>query len=101
MKIERWFKGCMVHGNVVDGYEEPGVERAECLGSIVTGNEWRDIQALDRMAGVIARLFPGRICDCWGASIQVVHFNNAPETTREDVDKVLLAYTEEVEAASG
>ena len=105
MKIDRWFQGPMVHGVEPEHWgtlvSEPGERgvRPECLGSAVTLNTWQDNTALERVDKIIDRLFPGRVCDCALPVYRVIHFNNSKETTREDVDKVLRIYTEEVEAA--
>lgn len=95
MKITRWFKGNDAHGGFVNASTEGGLGMSDCLGSAIG---WPNVTGMAQVAQIIDRLFPGRICDCWSSAIQVMHFNNHPETTREDIDKVLLAYTEETEA---
>jgi hypothetical protein len=95
MKIERWFQGHSPHFSG-HPWAEQGAGISECLGSVVG---WGRLSELAQVDVIIDRLFPGRICDCRWPVNRVVHFNNHPETTREDVDKVLHIYTEEVEAA--
>ena len=93
-----WFQGVMYCGGVRmagTAYDGGG---STCL--------WlhADEQGADlvRLAEIVARLFPSRTtcgpCEV-SAITRLIHFNNAPETTREDVTKVLKTYTEEMETA--
>jgi hypothetical protein len=45
-----------------------------------------------QLASIIGTLFPERACACAMLAEQVVHFNNHPATTRDEVDKILHAY---------
>lgn len=45
-----------------------------------------------QVAAIITTLFPERACGCDIAAYQVVHFNNHPDTTRDEVDKILHTY---------
>lgn len=105
MKIERWFKGSATcTGFKPDLFQpEEGEGVATCLAiELEVETPYEQVPAAARrMANIIDRLFPERACQCFKAADAqsgcLVHFNNHPETTREDVDKVLLVYTEETE----
>jgi hypothetical protein len=97
MNIERWFQGSDVCGQreirpalfIEDG---DGSVMPRCLLMVMP---WGEEAALLR---IIERHFSARACRCDDRHAnRIVHFNNNPETTREDIDKVLRIYTEETE----
>jgi hypothetical protein len=105
MRIERWFQG--VGGC---GYQrlrpaavcEPGaLITPHCLYTASSCVEGEDVL---RLAAITTRLF-GHRCLCPDDNStprrisRMVHINNHPETTREDIDKILRVYTEEMEAS--
>lgn len=104
MDIKRWFQGVAVcSGTRASGiiYEESalGEPMANCLWTQAQ-LDGLSRQATTRLAAVVERHFPARAwCEqCSVGSIsRLIHFNNHPETTREDIDKVLRIYTEEME----
>ena len=96
MKITRWFQGAATcAGDRWDGIQEPGdwPTPAACLLMALPHFERAETLVLR----IINRHFSARACRCPNAHMatRIVHFNNHPETTREDVDKVLRIYDEE------
>ena len=102
MKIVRWFKGMgACDGLTQELWQEDGPvgTTSHCLMTQAIFEDQVGIDAVKKMAEIIARHFSARcLCASEEATTRVIHFNNHPETTREDVDKVLRAYTEETEA---
>lgn len=94
-KIERWFKGTSVCTGVRSAPldEGPFGDAELCLAMATQGQS-----ELTALADIILRLFPERACRCneylWN---RVVHFNNHPNTTRGDVDKIMHTYEMEKE----
>ncbi len=96
LKIDRWFQGAATCvGDRWDGIQEPGdwPTPAACLLMVLP----HFAGAETKVAAIIERHWSARACRCEKAApaTRIVHFNNHPETTREDVDKVLLIYSEE------
>ena len=98
MKIERWFQGVATcsgerrEGNIC----EEGPYLATCLLMALPflgGAEERIVQ-------IIERHFSHRACQCpgIGPALRIVHANNHPDTTREDIDKILRIFNEEKDA---
>lgn len=104
MRIERWFQsvaGCAGDRPGFGLFEEPGTTpMAMCLFTQACLDRLSP-QATARLAAVIERHFPARSwcerCE-WSPITRLIHFNNSPATTRADVDKVLLIFTEEQDA---
>ncbi len=99
MKIERWFKGAASCGPSAP-MQEDGDAMAQCLWTQITyvglGHETA------RLAEIIRRHFGGReVCEMcqWSDLTFIIHTNNSPATTREDVDKILRIFSEEMERA--
>ena len=83
-------------------YEEApfGGPMAHCLWTQAAA-DGLSLAAQQRLADVISRQFPSRAtCEKCETSpiMRMIHFNNDPATTREDIDKILRIYTEESEA---
>jgi hypothetical protein len=110
MKINRWFQGAAVCGGFREYpaggafhlYEEApfGAAPAHCLWTQAS-YDGATLAQTRRLADVIARHFPSRATcqQCEQSPImRLIHFNNDPLTTREDIDKVLQIFTEESEA---
>jgi hypothetical protein len=87
--IERWFKGPATCGGFTAGKVSAESWRGGQVHCLFTARD-SDLE-VDQLAAIIARLFPERACRCPGArpSTQVIHFNNHPATTRDDVDKIV------------
>lgn len=103
MHIARWFQSTTVCAGLRAGsgmFEEAGDEMAQCLFTQAMYDRL-DTAAQGRLAAVVERHFPARSwcerCE-WSPITRLIHFNNHPETTREDLDKVLRVFTEEEDA---
>ena len=95
LKIDRWFQGvgtCAGDRWTGNAYEE-GSAPADCLLMVLP----HFARAEAHVLRIIERHYGARACQCPGlhAETRIVHFNNHPATTREDVDKVLRIYSEE------
>ena len=105
MKIERWFKGAPICGYPAKSqarWEEEGgdILTTNCLMTQALHEPGVTKEILVRLAAIIDRHFSSRcLCRTTEVTTRVIHFNNHPETTREDVDKVLRIYTEEMESS--
>lgn len=101
MKITRWFQNTTACAGQRPGYGffEEGAGLPMCLYTQACVDRM-DVDAIARLAAVVERHFPAR---CWcercafSPISRLIHFNNSSETTREDIDKVLRIYTEEME----
>mgnify|MGYP001581935742 CR=1 FL=1 len=95
LKITRWFQGSATCAGerLTGNIREPGEAPAHCLLMVLPYFEGAEV----RGCAIIERHFGARACRCVGAgpATRIVHFNNHPETTREDVDKVLRIFDEE------
>ena len=109
MEIKRWFQGAGVCSGFRDFnpygwfhlYEEApfGGPIAQCLWT-QAAYDGLSLAQQQRLSDVIARHFPSRAtCEkCEQSPImRMIHFNNDPATTREDIDKILRIFTEEEE----
>lgn len=100
-EIKRWFQG----GNHCPGvaikhaYLEPGEEKqTDCL---ITATDTREERVV--LWNIITRLFPERTCSCSSTlvtlgepSVPLMHFNNHPDTTRDQIDKIIHEFNMEV-----
>ena len=82
--ILNWFQGSGGHG--VEHQIRWG-GRAACLWTACSSE-----QETTDLAAVVGRLFPERVCDCPAPNARLIHFNNAPETTRDEIDKIMRTY---------
>lgn len=108
MKIDRWFQGSGVCPGVMAGEqrEEPfdlmSFKASDCLWTAGT-RENLSMAEMQRFADVADRLFFAR-CTCdngrYSPITKLIHTNNHPETTREDIDKILAVFSEESERDS-
>ena len=91
---QKWVKGRSTDRRI------PG---SACLGYAIImaglNQSWGDVRAFR----IIQSLFPERShpslschCNCYGSNI-TVHFNNHPDTTFEEIQKVCRVYDHEVE----
>ena len=104
MVIHRWFQGSSVCGGYRSGslfniYEEApfGAPAAHCLFTQAV-SDGLSLIGLQLLAGVVQRHFPTRAmcqrCE-QSPSTRLIHFNNDPRTTREDINKILQSFSEE------
>jgi hypothetical protein len=103
MRIDSWMKATQTCEHDKIDLEKVVVEGpdAQCL-SVAADRLALLPQQVQHIAQIIRRHFASRVT-CWSCQggpgwTTLTHFNDHPETTREDVDKVLRIYTEEVEA---
>ena len=95
---QKWLKGRS---------HDPSIPGSACLGYAIvvaknaygSDTDWKDVRAFR----IIQSLFPERSqpslschCNCYGSNI-TVHFNNHPDTTFEEIQKVCRVYDHEVE----
>jgi hypothetical protein len=87
-RIERWFKGTTYHDGDREYWAEPGTGVELCLALACDKDE-----ELRRLGDVLAALFPERIC-CPAdmPNWRLIHFNNHPNTTRDEIDKIMHTY---------
>jgi hypothetical protein len=87
-RIERWFKGSTCHDGRRKVWREPGSGLERCLAlACETNGEIR------QLASILTSLFPERICcPAHMPTEQLIHFNNHPDTTRDEIDKIMHTY---------
>jgi len=106
-EITRWFQGdatCTESGGDVSKWKtEDGQSHNPsihfCLAT-ASGGVWMS-EELQQLAAIIERLFPERACRCdlptyLAAWTRVVHFNNHPDTTRDQIDKIVHEFQMEI-----
>lgn len=99
MEIKTWFQGSMTCDGVRKNIGVWEGHHSTCLYTQAQLDKLTQQEQM-RLAGIIERLFSGRTgcAHCDFSPIQrMIHFNNHPETTREDINKVLGVFNEEGE----
>lgn len=87
-EIKEWMQG----PENCEGYDHkkaiPWSGGQHCLGTAI---HW-EYNSMELMADIIGRLFPERICDHGKLMSKIIHFNNHPNTTRDQIDKIIHEY---------
>ena len=93
-EIGWWFRGPIVcHGVNEERASYGSGDTPLCLAMNANGGVWHETEEHTQLAAVIDDLFPERSCRCSGNMInKLIHFNNHPDTTIDQVNKVIWEY---------